>query len=453
MSLLMKATHNTKPKVKVDVTKQNSFTDEDLFWYRKCVFEPNFPMLYGDELTPQLIFVRHDMVDICDIERNKYGGTQNYRAGGTNPKKPGIERNISRNGFKLGYPAIALFRDKDGKLYIITGHTRIEILEDVWGFTNVIVSIYEANDNYTKKQVASAISLNGNIFNTIHDEAGQLELSDISREVNLAIENEWIGHDWDEILLRVMQSRGSGLFTDLKLSELAQEIFNTYNPNETVLNWKNDSKTVLRMNDYGFKKISTRSAHYEDDNGNKFHHTLIDMCPEFYISKDAADSMGGLYPGLRCKVDYFDENNKFDGGHITTLYHKDGQRYRAFLQGGYAPSGTAPPPGVEIAAGGRGRAGRRRYGRRRERRPDWCRGPAAGRPRRRQEEVRGRGPHRRRAPGRFRPGRGPGWPFRPGHRCRRSGTRSGPRWRRGRGKVRRSRPPPRLGERRDGRPC
>ena len=270
MSLLMKATHNTKPKVKVDVTKQNSFTDEDLFWYRKCVFEPNFPMLYGDELTPQLIFVRHDMVDICDIERNKYGGTQNYRAGGTNPNKPGIERNISRNGFKLGYPAIALFRDKDGKLYIITGHTRIEILEDVWGFTNVIVSIYEANDNYTKKQVASAISLNGNIFNTIHDEAGQLELSDISREVNLAIENEWIGHDWDEILLRVMQSRGSGLFTDLKLSELAQEIFNTYNPNETVLNWKNDSKTVLRMNDYGFKKISTRSAHYEDDNGNKY---------------------------------------------------------------------------------------------------------------------------------------------------------------------------------------
>ena len=215
-------------------------------------------------------FVKDDIIDIVDIERNKYAGTQVYRAGGTNPKKPNIARNIYRNGFKLGYPAIALFRDKDGKLYIITGHTRIEILEEDWGFTNVIVSIYEANNGYTQKQVQSALSLNGNIFNTIHDDAGQLELSDINREVTLAIENEWIGHTYTEINDRVLKSRGSGLFTTTKLSEQAQRIFNNYNPNETVLNWKNDSKTVSRMGDYGFKKIHTRSAHYEDDNGNKY---------------------------------------------------------------------------------------------------------------------------------------------------------------------------------------
>ena len=259
-----------KPKVTVDVIKLNSFKQEHLEQYQKCVYKPNFPTLFGDELTPELKFVKDDIIDIVDIERNKYAGTQVYRAGGTNPKKPNIARNIYRNGFKLGYPAIALFRDKDGKLYIITGHTRIEILEEDWGFTNVIVSIYEANNGYTQKQVQSALSLNGNIFNTIHDDAGQLELSDINREVTLAIENEWIGHTYTEINDRVLKSRGSGLFTTQKLSEEAQLIYNNYNPNETVLNWKNDSKTVSRMGDYGFKKIHTRSAHYEDDNGNKY---------------------------------------------------------------------------------------------------------------------------------------------------------------------------------------
>ena len=259
-----------KPKVTVDVIKLNSFKQEHLEQYQKCVYKPNFPTLFGDELTPELKFVKDDIIDIVDIERNKYAGTQVYRAGGTNPKKPNIRRNIYRNGVKLGYPAIALFRDKDRKLYIITGHTRIEILEEDWGFTNVIVSIYEANNGYTQKQVQSALSLNGNIFNTIHDDAGQLELSDINREVTLAIENEWIGHTYTEINDRVLKSRGSGLFTTTKLSEQAQRIFNNYNPNETVLNWKNDSKTVSRMGDYGFKKIHTRSAHYEDDNGNKY---------------------------------------------------------------------------------------------------------------------------------------------------------------------------------------
>ena len=259
-----------KPKVTVDVIKLNSFKQEHLEQYQKCVYKPNFPTLFGDELTPELKFVKDDIIDIVDIERNKYAGTQVYRAGGTNPKKPNIRRNIGRNNFKLGYPAIALYRDKNGKLYIITGHTRIEILEEDWGFTNVIVSIYEANNGYTQKQVQSALSLNGNIFNTIHDDAGQLELSDINREVTLAIENEWIGHTYTEINDRVLKSRGSGLFTTTKLSEQAQRIFNNYNPNETVLNWKNDSKTVSRMGDYGFKKIHTRSAHYEDDNGNKY---------------------------------------------------------------------------------------------------------------------------------------------------------------------------------------
>ena len=259
-----------KPKVTVDDIKLNSFKQEHLEQYQKYVYKPNFPTLFGDELTPELKFVKDDIIDIVDIERNKYAGTQVYRAGGTNPKKPNIARNIYRNGFKLGFPAIALFRDKDGKLYIITGHTRIEILEEDWGFTNVIVSIYEANNGYTQKQVQSALSLNGNIFNTIHDDAGQLELSDINREVTLAIENEWIGHTYTEINDRVLKSRGSGLFTTTKLSEQAQRIFNNYNPNETVLNWKNDSKTVSRMGDYGFKKIHTRSAHYEDDNGNKY---------------------------------------------------------------------------------------------------------------------------------------------------------------------------------------
>lgn len=259
-----------KPKVTVDVKKHNSFTYSDLKQYQKCVYKPNFPTLFGNELTPELKFVKDDIIDIVDIERNKYAGTQVYRAGGTNPKKPNIRRNIGRNNFKLGYPAIALYRDKNGKLYIITGHTRIEILEEDWGFTNVIVSIYEANDGYTQKQVQSALSLNGNIFNTIHDDAGQLELSDINREVTLAIESDWISHAWDEIYDRVLKSRGSGLFTTQKLSEEAQLIYNNYNPNETVLNWKNDSKTVSRMNDYGFKKIHTRSSHYEDKNGNKY---------------------------------------------------------------------------------------------------------------------------------------------------------------------------------------
>ena len=316
------------------------FTLSDLHQYEtlfNITLKEAYPELYGSNLPDSIKYVGDDLFDICDLERNKYGDTQIYRSGGVNKKKPNIRRNISRNGFKLRYPAIAVFRARDGKLYIITGHTRIEILEEDYQFINIIASIYEAKKGYSDEQVMSDVSLCGNIFNTIHDESGQLELGDIFREVNLAIKKGWVKKNYDDIYTRVLSSRGSGLFTDLKLSETAQEIYNTYNPDEIVVPWKNDSKTVSRMKGMGFNKINTRHPYYEDKDGNKYilvstqtGPKSLDSTHNFAIENDVTNIIlhTGILEGSDLKSCYDDRVSnfvKFYSGtlnNFSTLYFK-----------------------------------------------------------------------------------------------------------------------------------
>ena len=230
----------------VDVIKNNKFTEQDLVTYLQLVPDGRngmataFPELYGEDLPPALSYFGPELIDIAELQKTPYGYVQKNRAGGKNRKFDKIRRGIGRNGFKLKYPAIAVFRAPNGDLHIITGYTRREILELQHGFTNIIASVYEGVEGYTKEQIADAVSRCGIRFNTIHDEADPTATGDVKREVEHAIGRGWIDKDApvDEFLQaiydRIDDVCGNGVFATTTRSGLANEIFNLYNPDETV---------------------------------------------------------------------------------------------------------------------------------------------------------------------------------------------------------------------------
>ena len=221
----------------INVIKQNKFTLQNLNDYKQLVPEAAYPELYGVDLPPQITYAYTDLIDIDRLQKTPYGFVQKYRAGDKNKKYDEIKRGISRNGFKLKYPAIAVFRAKNGDLHIITGYTRTDILERYHGFTNIIASIYEGVDGYSKEEVENALSRCGIRFNTIHDEASLAGVQDVFREVEVAIDRQWIKPTLAEIGERVEEICGNGIFEDRTKSRLVFEIFNNYNPDQTVLSY------------------------------------------------------------------------------------------------------------------------------------------------------------------------------------------------------------------------
>lgn len=224
----------------IDVNSTNYFTEQNLKDYQSLVNPNAFPELYGIDLAKQLIYSGDHIVEMDDITQS--GGIQTFRAGGANPKFKEMNRGIKRNGFKLKYPAIALFVTEEGKIIVITGNTRLEILKKL-GFKNCIASIYKASEGYTVDEVEDAVSRSGIRFNTIHDDASPTGMDDVKVEVEKAITKGWIGKTVSDIQKRVDEICGNGVFTDRTRSTLVFEIFNHYNPSQTVKSWINSSVT------------------------------------------------------------------------------------------------------------------------------------------------------------------------------------------------------------------
>ena len=263
----------------VDVIKNNKFTEQDLVTYLQLVPDgmehptlnllstaTAFPELYGEDLPSAITYVGPELIDMDELEKTPYGYVQKYRAGSKNRKFDKIRRGIGRNGFKLKYPSIAVFRGFDGRLHIITGYTRREILELHHGFSNIIASVYVPSKGASKAAVADAVSRCGIRFNTIHDDADPTAPDDVKREVEHAIDQGWIDRDApaDEFLAaiyeRIDDVCGNGVFTTTTRSGLAHEIFNNYNPDETVKGYTGVTDTKIFMKKA--KLISTDKIKY-----------------------------------------------------------------------------------------------------------------------------------------------------------------------------------------------
>ena len=241
----------------VDVIKQNKFTENDLQTYLELVPDGRngmitaFPELYGEDLPPQLTYVGPYLININELQKTPYGYVQKYRAGAKNRKFEKIKRGIGRNGFKLKYPAIAVFRAPNGDLHIITGYTRREILEAQHGFSNIIASVYEGAKGYSDDEVADAVSRCGIRFNTIHDESDPTSPDDVKREVEIAIERKWIDKSSEDfiaqIYARIDSVCGNGVFNTTTRSRLAHEILNNHNPDETIKGYTGVADTKIFM--------------------------------------------------------------------------------------------------------------------------------------------------------------------------------------------------------------
>jgi len=126
----------------------------------------------------------------------------------------------------------------------LNGRTRKQILKEL-GFKNLIVDIYEKQENFTWDEFDNDASQFGLIANSEHDPAGNVTLEDVYRECNIAIQKGWINKDIVEISQRVSRMCGKGKFTKAKRDEITFRIYNHHRDSEEmeVLNWK--SKTII----------------------------------------------------------------------------------------------------------------------------------------------------------------------------------------------------------------
>ena len=243
-------TKNTKTIVVfVNEHQVTRFSDLNLSTYCKLQLIDAYPHLYGDRLPAGLVYVESSTVDENSVD---WGGQyakyhQINRAGGGNIKYGEISQDIENYGFKLRHPAIAVFRTPTGKLIPMNGRTRYKILDGL-DMKNLIVDVYEASSTLLNKNgdykgdkeeqiVLNSISKFGLMANAENDPSGDLTLEDVYREGCLAIEYGWIRQTFDDIKERVNEVCGTGMFTDHKRQTVALRIFNTYNPQETVLFW------------------------------------------------------------------------------------------------------------------------------------------------------------------------------------------------------------------------
>jgi len=254
----------------VDVNSTNKFTEENLETYKKLIVPEAYPWLFGEDLIPTLkVFSSEAIVNIDDVNWQDSNTQQTARNGGKNPKIKEIARDVASYGFKLTNPAIALFRRKNGQLFPLNGRTRKEILVSNHGFTNLIVIIYEAVDGATEDEIQNACSAFGLLANSYSDPAGDLQLEDVFREVQLAIKNGWVsfsGEDADRnedlssIRKRVDLVCGKGCFTPTKREQLVYRIYNTNDPQHIVLSWSSTGETSLWMKKNNIKTIEPKDG-------------------------------------------------------------------------------------------------------------------------------------------------------------------------------------------------
>ena len=215
-----------------------------------------YPELFGDGLPEEIVFDRFAILPHSSVNYS-----QKYRGGGKsiNTKSLDIQQNIERNGYKLKYPAAAWFEWAADDYDVITGNTRGEIVQgSPFNIPNMIVAVYKrSSDSYTKEQIQDALDSCGLRFNAIHDPAAPLSKFDVNRTVTLQIQR-WYDTDGqagcaptlDAITNRVDYVCGEGVFQPNTRQGLILEIYNTFNPHDTVISWGTAKNSPHRVSTF-----------------------------------------------------------------------------------------------------------------------------------------------------------------------------------------------------------
>jgi hypothetical protein len=230
------------------VNSTSKFTEENLDWSIK-LNDPSqnetnnslyiYEHLYGEKYKDKRIDRR--LVDISDIEQYSAHTQKSRRTG--NKKYKEVRQDINSFGFKLKHPPIALRQLPDGTLVPANGRTRLQILIEN-GFKNIIADIYTFTDNE-----ASLFGLKANAEN---DPSGDLVLEDVYDEVQLAVENNWIKPELEEIQARVDEACGNGKFEAASRRAVAQRVYNNHSSTQTVFYWNSKAsiKNWMKVNNY-----------------------------------------------------------------------------------------------------------------------------------------------------------------------------------------------------------
>ena len=209
-----------------------------------------YPELFSDGLPDEIKFKGFKLLPHTAVVYS-----QDYRAGGKSRggKMLEIQQNVERNGYKLKYPAAAWFEYAPGKNKVITGNTRGEISKSTpFNIPNMIVAVYGASDpSYTDEQIEDAIDSCGLRFNAIHDPAEPLSKTDVKKTVTLMIKR-WertngeagCAPTIDAITARVDYVCGEGVFQPNTRMGVIYEIYNTFNPHDTVISWSTAKSAV-----------------------------------------------------------------------------------------------------------------------------------------------------------------------------------------------------------------
>ena len=233
----------------IPITKYYSFTEDDLKISKHFLdtHKLSYPHLYeSDSYNKSFKFIKRDLIDAEAISfKSGPGNTQDARLSGLNPEYDELKIDLEEFGYRPYCPPIAIRKTSDGKYVILNGRTRDKILREN-KVKNRIVDIYECDD-------ATALKF-GIASNNEQPPAGLATSADIIHAAKIAIRNDWIENNYDDVYAWVSEACGTR-FVEGKRREMVNQIVNHVAAEENdqvIVGWANSSEPEawMKVNNY-----------------------------------------------------------------------------------------------------------------------------------------------------------------------------------------------------------
>ncbi len=233
----------------IPLSKHYSFTEDDLKISKHFLdtHKLSYPHLYeSDSYNKSFKFIKRDLIDAEAISyKSGPGNTQDARLSGLNPEYDELKIDLEEFGYRPYCPPIAIRKTSDGKYVILNGRTRDKILREN-KVKNRIVDIYECDD-------ATALKF-GIASNNEQPPAGLATSADIIHAAKIAIRNDWIENNYDDVYAWVSEACGTR-FVEGKRREMVNQIVNHVAAEENdqvIVGWANSSEPEawMKVNNY-----------------------------------------------------------------------------------------------------------------------------------------------------------------------------------------------------------
>lgn len=233
----------------IPISKYYSFTEDDLKISKHFLdtHKLSYPHLYeSDSYNKSFKFIKRDLIDAEAISfKSGPGNTQDARLSGLNPEYDELKIDLEEFGYRPYCPPIAIRKTSDGKYVVLNGRTRDKILREN-KVKNRIVDIYECDD-------ATALKF-GIASNNEQPPAGLATSADIIHAAKIAIRNDWIENNYDDVYAWVSEACGTR-FVEGKRREMVNQIVNHVAAEENdqvIVGWANSSEPEawMKVNNY-----------------------------------------------------------------------------------------------------------------------------------------------------------------------------------------------------------